>query len=84
MFRLILFSTLVLGPPNGLAVLERMYARYAGQWFSNLTFERATTVRTPDGQQDRNDLSRARPRFDRAWYARGILAHWASTADAAL
>jgi uncharacterized protein (TIGR02246 family) len=51
MFRLILFSALVLAPPNGRAILERMHARYAGQWFSNLTFEQATTVQAPDGKQ---------------------------------
>ena len=51
MFRLILFSALLLAPPNGRAILEQMHARYAGQWFSNLTFEQATTVRKPDGGQ---------------------------------
>lgn len=51
MFRLIFFSALVLSPPDGRAIIERMHARYAGQWFSTLTFEQATTVRAPDGKE---------------------------------
>ena len=51
MFRLMLFSALALAPPDGREILERMHARYAGQWFSTLTFEQATTVRAPDGKE---------------------------------
>lgn len=51
MFRLFVFSALVLWPPDGRAIIEQMHARYAGQWFSNLTFKQATTVRAPDGRQ---------------------------------
>jgi uncharacterized protein (TIGR02246 family) len=51
MFRFLFFSALVLTQPDGRAILEQMHARYAGKWFSNLTFEQATTMRTPDGGQ---------------------------------
>jgi uncharacterized protein (TIGR02246 family) len=51
MLRFLLFSAFVFSQPDGRAIIERMHARYAGQWFSNLTFEQATTVRTPSGGQ---------------------------------
>lgn len=39
-------------PASGAEVLTRMHDRYAGKWFSTLTFVQKTVIHKPDGSQE--------------------------------
>ena len=40
-------------PSNGTELLSRMHQAYDGKWFRTLTFTQQTTMRRPDGTEDR-------------------------------
>lgn len=61
-------NSLAVTPADGQALLRAMHDRYAGKWFTTLTFVQKTTARRPDGSQQVStwyeSLSGSRLRID--------------------